>query len=98
MYSFCCFTCCLALPLAVLQAVLAALGEEGGRLPPIAYLPPPRLGVSGSSGGGSGAPVLLSQAEFEAAFQKAVLDQQAIEIEVGGWLSCRPGGMCHSVG
>ena len=82
-------------PPPVLQAVLDALGEEGGQLPPIAYLPPPRLDVSGSSGGGGEAARLLNEAEVEAAFERAVLDQQALDIEVGGWmagLGCRPGG------
>lgn len=58
-----------------MQAVAAALRQASGQLPPLLFRLPP------SSGAGSDSqlqPQLLGQAEWEAAFDRAVLDCTAL--------------------
>lgn len=66
-----------------LQAVAAALQQQGGRLPSVLYRPPAADGAASSS---SNEAALLGQEEWEAAFERAVLDQQAFEREAS--LAC----------
>lgn len=64
---------CRPLPL---QAVASALLHGGRQLPPVLYRPP---AADNATSGDEAA--LLGQGEWEAAFERAVLDRQAFERE-----------------